>query len=91
MRSPTNQQLIIKLNYLSDIVSVPAGTWSCVVWGEVNMFGFAETTENAINNLLDCLKEYDNKLKGELEEGECYAPGTTAAKDIEILHKFFNW
>jgi hypothetical protein len=57
------------------------------VWDELEMFGYGNTKENAINDLLDCLYEYNEILKKE----ERKSLGVVCIRDKEILNKFFNY
>lgn len=57
------------------------------VWRELNMFGYGDTQESAMNDLLDCLHEYNETLKKE----ERKSLGVVCLRDKEILNKFFNY
>ena len=87
---PTDQQLLVKILYLTVAVIHPLATVntpgvSCIVWPEINMFGFGKERVDAEANLLDCLKEYYEML--DVEEGSL---NPIPQRDYDILNKFFN-
>lgn len=88
---PTDRKLMAKLEYLASSVNLPLDETNpgmcCVVWGIINMFGFGETPECAMKDLLDCLKEYYKELTTVGDE----LLGPIPSRDAEILNKFFNW
>lgn len=87
----TKEELLLKLDLWDKTIiesckDLDSGI-HIVIWRELNMFGYGKTLENAIKDLLDCLREYHNILKVK----ENRSLGIVCVRDKEILNKFFNY
>lgn len=85
------EQLLRKLDLWGDCnipicLCLDSKTYTAI-WHELKMFGYGDTEENAINDLLDGLYEYYEILKKE----DCKSLGVVCLRDKEILNKFFNY
>lgn len=88
----TEEELLLKIDLwiegtiLESCKDLESGT-HIAIWRELNMFGYGDSLENAIKDLLNCLNEYYDILK----EKENDSLGPVCIRDKEILNKFFNY
>lgn len=87
----TKEELLLKIDswYGSKIASSRdlKSKKFIISWDEISMFGFGDTEEEAIKDLLGYIIEYFDILK----EKENDSMGTACLRDKEILNKFFNY